>query len=109
VSDIVRTIDPATIAMVMEDSINAYHLSFARLPGAILHDDLHSVWIDAGRPDTTLNAVLSARFTPDTVDARVEEVLAHFRARSRPVTWHIGPSTEPTDLGRVLDERREGP
>jgi len=45
---------------------------------------------------------VSARFSPDTIDAQVEAVLSHFRQQARPVTWHIGPSTEPSDWGRVL-------
>ena len=39
----VFAIDPTTIAPVIEASIDAYLLSFARLPGAVLHDGPHSV------------------------------------------------------------------
>lgn len=99
---VVARIDPATIAALIEANINAYLLSFARLPGALLHDDRHSTWLDSGRPDTTLNSVVLARFTPGEVDAQVEAVLAHFRAQSRPLTWHIGPSTAPPNLADVL-------
>jgi GNAT superfamily N-acetyltransferase len=99
---IVQGIDAARIAGVIEDNINAYLLSFARLPGAILHRDHQSVWIDAGIPDATLNAVTTARFDPDGVDAQIEAVLGHFRRVARPFTWHIGPSSAPPDLGRIL-------
>jgi GNAT superfamily N-acetyltransferase len=99
---IVSTIDPTTIATVIEANVNAYLLSFARLPGAIVRGDHDCVRIDSGRPDTTLNSVVSARFSPNTVDARVDTVLASFRAESRCLTWHVGPSTEPSDLGRTL-------
>ncbi len=95
-------IDPSTIAAVIEANINAYLLSFARLPGALLHDDGRSVWIDSGTATPTFNAVVSAHFSLDSVDAQIESVLSQFRRRSRPVTWHVGPSTEPADLGRFL-------
>ncbi len=36
---IVQQIDPMAIAAVIEGNINAYLLSFARLTGALLHDD----------------------------------------------------------------------
>ena len=98
----VPAIAPATIAGVIEANINASLLSFARLPGAILHAGRHSVWVDSGIAGAAFNAVVSAQFRPDTVDAQIESVLAHFRRRSRPVTWHVGPSTRPADLGRAL-------
>lgn len=101
-SQIIEKIDPATIAVAIEANINAYLLSFARLPGAVLHDDLHCVWVDSGVADATFNSVVYAHFSPDAIDAQVEPVLAHFRRHARPVTWHIGPSTKPTDLGRFL-------
>jgi hypothetical protein len=95
-------IDPAGIAGVIEDNINAYLLSFARLPGALLYRDGRSVWIDSGIPDATLNAVVTARFGPDGVDAQVESVLGHFRRVGRPFTWHVGPTSAPRELGRIL-------
>ncbi len=96
------SIDPSRIAATIEANINAYLLSFARLPGAILHDRPPSVWIDSGIADTTFNSVARARFDPAEVDAGVESVLSHFRQRSRPVTWHVGPSTEPQNLDLAL-------
>jgi ribosomal protein S18 acetylase RimI-like enzyme len=95
-------IDPATIAAVIEANINAHLLSFARLPGAVLHDDPRCTWLDAGVASAPLNAVVSARFGPDDVDAGIEAVLGHFRRHARPFTWHVGPSSTPEDLGDSL-------
>jgi GNAT superfamily N-acetyltransferase len=100
--DIVQGVDPSTIATVIEASINAYLLSFACLPGAISHEGPEVVWIDSGMADATFNSVVYASFEPETADALIESVLSHFRRRSRPVTWHVGPSTRPSDLGRFL-------
>lgn len=95
-------IDRLTIAAAIESSINAYHLSFACLPGAVVHDLHDSTWIDSGIPDSTLNWVLGARFSADTVDEGIKSILSHFRRRSSPLTWQIGPSSEPHDLDRHL-------
>ena len=100
--DPVPAIDPATIPAVIEANINAALLSFARLPGAVLHEEPHAVWVDAGLHDATLNAVVWARFAPDTVHAQIAAVLAHFRRHGRPFTWHVGPTTVPADLGDAL-------
>lgn len=101
-TDLLHAIDPATIATAIEANINAYLLSFARLPGATLHEGDEAVWVDTGVADATVNAVVSARFRPDAVDAGVAAILAHFARRGRPFTWHVGPSTQPADLGRAL-------
>ena len=95
-------LEPAQATAVIEATLNASLLSFARLPGATLHDGPASCWIDAGVPDATFNAVVAARFPAEAVDAQIEAVLAHFRRWARPVTWHIGPSTRPADLGDRL-------
>ncbi len=99
---IVSNIDPSTIGAVIEANINAYLLSFALLPGAVLHHDPQSVWLDSGIASATFNSVVFSQFSRDDVDSGIESVLSHFRRRSLPVTWHIGPSTQPSDLGRFL-------
>lgn len=95
-------LDESTIAAQIEANINAYLLSFARLPGAVLHDDAESTWVDSGIADETFNSVVRARFSPEGVDAGIESILSHFRRRHAPVTWHVGPGTEPADLSRFL-------
>jgi GNAT superfamily N-acetyltransferase len=101
-TDIVQKLDLATIANTIETNINAYLLSFARLPGARLNDDGQVVWLDSGLADPNFNSVVHANLTPETAGSAIEAVLSHFRQRSLPLTWHIGPSTQPRDLDRFL-------
>ena len=98
----VTRIDPATIAERIEASINAYLLSFGVLPGATVHDDHRCTWIDSGRAEATLNAVVSTRFGEGVADEQIEAILSHFRQQARPLTWHIGPLSMPPDLGPRL-------
>lgn len=99
---IIEHIEPASIAAIIEANINAYLLSFALLPGATLHDDASSTWVDSGVASSTLNSIVRAHFAPDTLDAPIESALAHFKQRNQPVTWHIGPTTQPPDLAQAL-------
>ena len=101
-TDIVQAIDPATIPAVIEANMNAQFLSFARLPGAVLHDGPKSVWVDAGHPITYFNCVVHANFGPDEVDAEIEAVVGHFRRRGQSFVWHVGPTSRPADLDRFL-------
>jgi len=100
--DIVESIDPSTIASVIEANINAYLLSFARIPGAMLHDDGQLVWLNSGIAAASFNSVVYANLLEEGVDRGIESVLSHFRERALPLTWHIGPSTRPADLDRSL-------
>jgi ribosomal protein S18 acetylase RimI-like enzyme len=102
VSVIVPAIDPSTIAGLIEANINDYLLSYARLPGAVLHDDAESAWVEARLAGSTFNAIVRARFQPDRIDQQIDAVLAHFRSRAVPVVWHVGPSSKPAALGDAL-------
>jgi GNAT superfamily N-acetyltransferase len=101
-SDIVPAVDPTTIAGLIEANINDYLLSYARLPGAVLHDAPESAWVEAQWADATFNAIVRARFQPAQIDRQIDATLDHFRRRAVPVVWHVGPSSEPATLGDAL-------
>jgi ribosomal protein S18 acetylase RimI-like enzyme len=95
-------IDPLSIAGAIEAGITAELLAPARLPGAILHRGPACTWIDTGLADATLNKVMGARFRPEEAEGQIEAVLSHFRSRSLPFSWSIGPRSEPADLAHLL-------
>jgi GNAT superfamily N-acetyltransferase len=99
---VLPSVDPATIATFIEANINDYLLSYTRLRGAVLHADTESVWVEAGQPGAPANSIVWARFQSDQIDQQIESVLGHFRARAVPVVWHVGPTSEPADLGSAL-------
>ena len=55
-----------------------------------------------GIPIPPLNIVSRARFTPGSVDARIDAVLSWFADREMPLLWWVGPDDEPRDLGGRL-------
>ncbi|MFI6100311.1 GNAT family N-acetyltransferase [Lentzea sp. NPDC051213] len=57
---------------------------------------------DSGLDDDTFNVVAAARFTADTVVARVAETASALAATGRPFCWWVGPASTPRDLGPVL-------
>jgi ribosomal protein S18 acetylase RimI-like enzyme len=100
--DPIRHIDPVAMPAQIEANVNAYLLSFGRLPGAVLHHDGETKWVDSGLDDPSLNSVVSARLSIDTVGEGVVSVIRYFQQVARPFTWHIGPTTVPADLDTVL-------
>lgn len=57
---------------------------------------------DSGLDDDTFNIVASARFSAETVTARVVETVSAMWATGRPFSWWVGPASTPADLGPVL-------
>jgi GNAT superfamily N-acetyltransferase len=95
-------LDASAISVLIEETGNAYLLSYADLSGAQLHRDDRLAWVDSGVAISDFNSVVYARFTPRKADSGIESVLAHFREQARPLTWHIGPSSAPADLASRL-------
>ena len=102
-------LEPTLAARVIEATLTASLLSFARLGGGTLHDGPASAWVDAGVPDAAFNAVVAARFRAEAADAQIAAVLAHFR---RPGLagdlGKVGPSAMPADSGGPPPGARPG-
>ncbi len=68
------------------------------------------LWRISEIPFFVFNGIAHAAFDPAAADARIDAVLAEFRARGLPGVWWISPSTQPADLGERLAARGlEGP
>lgn len=74
--------------------------SFGRLPRAVVTRRPEATLIASGAPYATFNNVIATHLPDDaTTDARIREVLVSFAPDSLPVTWWVGPTTTPRDLG----------
>ena len=91
---------PALVAAV-EENVGEWTRLKGRLPGVELHDDGDVVWIFSTTPGRG-GAVSLARFSPETADARISEILAYHRPHVIPAVWWAGPASAPADLGRRL-------
>lgn len=73
-------------------------------PQIQLHDERDTLRTESDIPHPYLNRVLLSRFSAPVVRQREEEVLAAYRSRKAPVSWMVGPSSAPVDLGDRLLE-----
>ena len=48
------------------------------------------------------NGIFFARLTNENLD-KIDESLDYFKKRGLPVTWWVGPTSKPADLGRHLE------
>jgi GNAT superfamily N-acetyltransferase len=51
------------------------------------------------------NRVLTPRFTADEADARISELISSFGSRGVKISWVVGPSSTPDDVGTRLEGR----
>jgi len=58
--------------------------------------------IESGLPHPYVNRVLRARFPAPLMDQQIREVVTSYRSREVPVSWMVGPSSAPVDLGDHL-------
>lgn len=91
----------SVFAQGVEENLNAKSLSFAALPGGQVHVG-NPTWFMSGLNRAGYNGVTSATFDPRRVDEQIEGTLEPFRQSATPLTWWVGPASEPRNLGRAL-------
>jgi ribosomal protein S18 acetylase RimI-like enzyme len=94
--------DPVVVRAI-EENFYGFTL-FGRVPGGEVHDESGALWYISGLPGIG-NGVVRTHCAPDEVDARIEQILGRASARQVSLTWIVGPSTQPPDLGLRLEAR----
>ena len=105
-SGIMRDTSPEALAIAIEANTCDAFARWGQALGAEYHDDAEVQWFVSGVPLQLWNGVVRARFAVGDVDAKIDAALRHFAAHQVPMSWLIGPSTRPPDLGRLLEEHR---
>lgn len=86
----------------MELNAHEAWLCFARGLGATVYDEPHLLWFFSGLPFHLANGIVNARFREDRLEDILSEHLQRLATRQVPMSWLIGPSTRPLDLGNRL-------
>lgn len=98
------TQDSATRSLITAIEANTlqYYANFRHLPGATLVETEHVRLVMTRHMIDLFNGVLWANFQTPTIEEQIEAALEPFKRHNLPLLWHIGPSTQPDDLGRHL-------
>ena len=94
-------VDAKEMARLIEENSSAKSTDFARLDGGELHTG-NPTWFTSNLQQSGYNGVTLARFSPDTLDEQIESCLEPFRESATPLTWWVGPLSEPATLGGAL-------
>jgi GNAT superfamily N-acetyltransferase len=100
---ILQDLTPGSMALALDANKIAFGTLLSTLPHAILHKEPGLVWFETGIPDEVCNGVLQTRLEREALPATIERILTHFQRRNFPFHWHLGPCSQPTDFGDLLE------
>lgn len=85
----------------LEANTVAFHKLAARLPKSRLHDEPDLKWVYTGTP--AFNRVFHFHQARSRAASAVDAALAPFREWRVPVSWGVGPSSHPEEVGKHLE------
>ena len=77
---------------------------FGTMLGKDFHKGGRAIWYVSGLDSAFFNGVFDARLSR-SADEEITTLVKRFSARRLPMTWWVGPSTRPRDLGKRLMAR----
>lgn len=95
----------SSVINAIEMNLHEAWISFAHGLGAIVHDEPDLLWFLSGLPFHLANGIVKARFLSDHLEGTLDKRLRLLTTEQVPMTWLIGPSTRPVDLGSHLEAR----
>jgi hypothetical protein len=94
-------VDPAQIAM-FDQMMVAFYTEARRREWADIKVDDDVIWGATGIPGAAFNGATAAVFSEETADARIDKILDYFRELRIDMSWWVGPTSTPADLGHRL-------
>lgn len=100
-----QDVSEQSLIRAIEENVQEFLLELGRLGGGEERDEPGIQWIIGGSPIDYHNCVVRANLVQGQIDETVETLKQQLQAHQVPGTWHIGPSTRPLNLGKLLMER----
>jgi hypothetical protein len=94
-------IEPAVLA-AFDGQMTDFYAAARRQPWADIKIDDDAIWGSTGIPLPVFNGAVAATFTEENADDRIERILGYFRDLKLDMSWWVGPTTTPPDLGDRL-------
>jgi GNAT superfamily N-acetyltransferase len=95
-------LDDHDVIEAIETNLAEYWMAIGNNPNGEVHrnDSVH--WEYSGGP--YFNRVVTADLDPQEAESKIDEIVGEFAARRAAITWLVGPSATPTDLGDRLTD-----
>lgn len=90
--------------VAIESNLFEFYGSYGRMPGAKVDSSPDLLRVKTGLPHELLNGIFRARIPEENPQAAIDAVLSDFLSERIPMMWWVGPSTEPRNLGKYLED-----
>jgi len=99
----------AALARAIDENLLEKSLSFPRFFQGEIYGP-NPLWFITGAPLRSNNGVVRANLAPGSIDTHIKSILdslrqaqgRHLQTQGLPLTWWVGPTTSPTNLGKHL-------
>lgn len=96
---------PDALALAIEANMDAsFALAVRHGSGIEIQESPAMTRYASGLPCFLANGVIHIRLTSETLADTVQQTLTYFRERNLPMQWLVSPSSEPAELGSVLEQ-----
>ena len=103
-AEVLKDLSAPAITSAIETSVQAEWVSLGRgAPDGEVHESPEATRVVTGIPHPLCNNVTKFQFGPGEADTQIEATLAYFSSRKAPMSWWLGPSARPADLGKRLE------
>jgi ribosomal protein S18 acetylase RimI-like enzyme len=89
------------LAKLIENNLSAKSQDFAKLAGGQIQVG-NPTWFTSGLNRAGYNGVTWAQFSEEQLDQQIVNTLEPFRQNNIPLTWWVGPLSQPGTLGKAL-------
>lgn len=103
-ADIFEDFSTDALTRVIDHNLIARTLNFSRLLDGEIHPH-NPAWFVTGKALPKFNGVVHATLSPDEIDRQIVAALRPFKELHQPVTWWVGPTSAPSDLGKHLQQQ----
>jgi GNAT superfamily N-acetyltransferase len=100
---ILQDLSPAGVALALDANKIASGMLLSTLPNATLHNESGILWFETGLALDAYNGVLQTSLSREALPEAISRVLTHFQARNLPFHWRPGPSSQPENIGDLLE------
>lgn len=90
----------SSLLKAMEENVRQAWIHLGRGLGAVVHEEPEVSWFLSKHPFHLANGIVQTHCS----ESAVEEQLERFIAYRIPMTWLVGPSTQPAGLGACLEQ-----
>ena len=103
-NDIIEDCSDPTLVETIDISWFEGFRAWSSTPYAEVCEDEFLIRLNLGDPHL-YNGIFLACLSPENLDEKIEESIAYFKKWGLPMRWWVGPTSEPTDLGKHLEAR----